>query len=82
MSFDRRTRMERMRSADRARDRRNKVLAIGVSAVVVAGSLTLTMLLGAAALFAPPGVAHLLMLAGFGGLHLAFGVAIARSHGG
>ncbi|MFJ3701980.1 MULTISPECIES: DUF3105 domain-containing protein [Streptomyces] len=39
MSFDRRTRMEQMRSADRARDRRNKVLAIGVSAVVVAGLL-------------------------------------------
>ncbi|MFI8004570.1 DUF3105 domain-containing protein [Streptomyces sp. NPDC086010] len=37
MSFDRRTRIEQMRSADRARDRRNRVLAIGVSAVVVAG---------------------------------------------
>ncbi|MFD9748479.1 DUF3105 domain-containing protein [[Kitasatospora] papulosa] len=39
MSFDRRTRIEQMRSADRARDRRNKVLAIGLSAVVVAGLL-------------------------------------------
>lgn len=37
MSFDRRTRMEQMRSADRARDRRKRVFAIGVSAVVVAG---------------------------------------------
>ncbi|MDF6021505.1 DUF3105 domain-containing protein [Streptomyces sp. JH34] len=39
MSFDRRTRIEHMRSADRARDRRNKVLAIGLSAAVVAGLL-------------------------------------------
>lgn len=39
MSFDRRTRIEQMRNADRARDRRNKVVAIGVSAVVVAGLL-------------------------------------------
>uniref|UniRef100_A0AAU1LPT3 DUF3105 domain-containing protein n=1 Tax=Streptomyces sp. NBC_00148 TaxID=2903626 RepID=A0AAU1LPT3_9ACTN len=39
MSFDRRTRIEQMRSADRARDRRNRVVAIGLSAVVVAGLL-------------------------------------------
>ncbi|MFC8590208.1 DUF3105 domain-containing protein [Streptomyces atroolivaceus] len=39
MSFDRRTRMEQMRSADRARDRRNRVVAIGLSAVVAAGLL-------------------------------------------
>ncbi|MFI2782477.1 DUF3105 domain-containing protein [Streptomyces sp. ALB3] len=39
MSFDRRTRMEQMRGADRARDRRNRVVAIGLSAVVVAGLL-------------------------------------------
>ncbi|MEU1469827.1 DUF3105 domain-containing protein [Streptomyces sp. NPDC005761] len=37
MSFDRRTRIEQMRKADRARDRRTRVLVIGVSAVVVAG---------------------------------------------
>lgn len=37
MSYDRRTRIEQMRNADRARDRRNRALAIGVSAVVVAG---------------------------------------------
>ncbi|MCM2414493.1 MULTISPECIES: DUF3105 domain-containing protein [unclassified Streptomyces] len=37
MSFDRRTRIEQMRNADRARDRRNRVLAISLSAVVVAG---------------------------------------------
>ncbi|MFG2534860.1 DUF3105 domain-containing protein [Streptomyces sp. NPDC048511] len=39
MSFDRRTRIEQMRDADRARDRRNRVVAIGLSAVVVAGLL-------------------------------------------
>ncbi|MGW0789663.1 DUF3105 domain-containing protein [Streptomyces sp. NPDC002911] len=37
MSFDRRTRTEPMRDADRARDRRNRVVAIGLSVVVVAG---------------------------------------------
>jgi hypothetical protein len=37
MSFDRRDRTEQTRDADRALDRRNRVLAIGLSAVVVAG---------------------------------------------
>ncbi|MEW2485610.1 DUF3105 domain-containing protein [Streptomyces sp. NPDC048411] len=37
MSFDRRTRIEQMRNTDRARDRRNRALAIGLSALVVAG---------------------------------------------
>ncbi|MFB7558060.1 DUF3105 domain-containing protein [Streptomyces brevispora] len=37
MSHDRRTRIEQMRNADRARDRRNRVLVIGLSTVVVAG---------------------------------------------
>lgn len=37
MSLDRRTRIEQMRKADRARDRRNVVLAIGLSVAVVAG---------------------------------------------
>ncbi|MFD0021520.1 DUF3105 domain-containing protein [Streptomyces sp. NPDC058382] len=36
-SQDRRTRIERMRNADRARDRRNRVLAISLGAVVLAG---------------------------------------------
>ncbi|MFF3175097.1 DUF3105 domain-containing protein [Streptomyces sp. NPDC057900] len=36
-SHDRRTRIEQMRNADRTRDRRNRVVAIGLSAVVVAG---------------------------------------------
>ncbi|MEU0128734.1 MULTISPECIES: DUF3105 domain-containing protein [unclassified Streptomyces] len=39
MSFDRRTRIEQMRDADRRHDRRSRVVAIGVSAVVVAGLL-------------------------------------------
>lgn len=40
MSYDRRTRIEQMRKADRARDRRNRVLVISLSAVVVAGLVT------------------------------------------
>ncbi|MFC9246531.1 DUF3105 domain-containing protein [Streptomyces sp. NPDC057136] len=37
MSFDRRTRIEQMRNADRTRDRRNRVVAIALSTLVVAG---------------------------------------------
>ena len=40
------------------------------------------MLLGAAALFAPAGRQEWFMLAGFGGLHIAFGIRIARRYGG
>ena len=40
------------------------------------------MLLGAIALFAPAALANWFMAAGFGGLHLIFGVIIARKHGG
>jgi hypothetical protein len=40
------------------------------------------MVLGAIALFAPPALANWFMAAGFGGLHLIFGVIIARKHGG
>ena len=40
------------------------------------------MALGAAALFAPPELANWFMGAGFGGLHLIFGVIIARKYGG
>lgn len=37
---------------------------------------------GAVALLLPSSFANWLMLAGFGGLHLVFGIAIARRHGG
>ena len=40
------------------------------------------MLLGAVALFAPPEYANLFMAAGFGGLHVLFGLIIARRYGG
>ena len=40
------------------------------------------MLLGAVALFAPAAWGNYLMAAGFGGLHLIFGIIIARRHGG
>ncbi|HUQ32565.1 MAG TPA: hypothetical protein VM095_10625 [Pyrinomonadaceae bacterium] len=40
------------------------------------------MLLGALALFAPSAWGNYLMAAGFGGLHIIFGIIIARRHGG
>ena len=40
------------------------------------------MALGAAALFAPPELANWFMAAGFGALHVTFGVIIARKYGG
>ena len=40
------------------------------------------MMLGAAAFLAPPGFADWFMAAGFGGLHIVFGVIIARRYGG
>jgi len=40
------------------------------------------MALGAVALFAPPAWGTPLMAAGFGGLHIVFGLVIARRHGG
>ncbi len=43
---------------------------------------TAFMVMGAAALLAPPAWANWFMLAGFGGLHLVFGILIARRHGG
>ncbi|MHB1191634.1 MAG: hypothetical protein ACYC6F_01190 [Longimicrobiales bacterium] len=40
------------------------------------------MLSGAAALFVPPGWENVIMAAGFGGLHIVFGIVIWRRHGG
>jgi hypothetical protein len=40
------------------------------------------MALGAVALFAPSAWGNYLMAAGFGGLHIIFGIIIARRHGG
>ncbi len=40
------------------------------------------MALSAVALFAPRGLETALLAAGFGGLHVAFGLVIARNHGG
>jgi hypothetical protein len=40
------------------------------------------MILGAAALVAPATWSTAFMMAGFGGLHIAFGIWIARRHGG
>jgi hypothetical protein len=40
------------------------------------------MVLGAAGLFLPPAWSNWLLIAGFGGLHVAFGVIVGRKHGG
>ena len=40
------------------------------------------MALGAVALFTPPSLANYFLAAGFGGLHIVFGVIIARRYGG
>jgi hypothetical protein len=40
------------------------------------------MTLGAATLFSPPALANWFLAAGFGGLHIVFGIIIARRYGG
>ena len=54
--------------------------AMSIRTVLVMGALF--MLLGAAALFSPPGWGTAYLAAGFGGLQIGFGIAIARRHGG
>jgi hypothetical protein len=51
-----------------------------VPAVFTAGLAFLG--LGAATLWLPPGSAHIVLALGFGGIHLALGIAIVRHHGG
>lgn len=54
--------------------------AMSVRTVVVMGGLF--MLLGAAALGSPASWGNAYLAAGFGGLHIGFGIAIVRRHGG
>src|SRR5512132_2497197 len=59
------------------------VVAAGTFSVRIVPVMGLAfMLVGTAALFAPPSWTTACMAAGFGGLHLFFGALIARRHGG
>jgi hypothetical protein len=54
--------------------------AFSVAVVRLMGALL--MLLGAVALFSPPGAGDLFMAGGFGVLEIVFGIIVARRHGG
>jgi hypothetical protein len=54
--------------------------ALSVSIIPVLGILFMT--LGGVALITPPSLGNWFMVAGFGGLHIGFGLAIARRYGG
>ena len=59
------------------------VMAAGAHSVRIVPAMgACFLMLGAAALFCPPSIATLLMVLGFAGLHIGFGLAIARGHGG
>lgn len=59
------------------------VVAAGTFSVRIVPVMGLAfMMMGTAALFAPPGWSTASMAVGFGGLHLLFGALIARRHGG
>jgi len=53
---------------------------LSVKVVPLMGAVFMT--LGAAAFAAPPGYGDAFMAAGFGGLHIIFGLIIARNYGG
>ena len=54
--------------------------AFSVSIVPVMGAFFMAM--GVVALFTPASWGNLWMIAGFGGLHILFGILVARKHGG